>query len=64
MTPLKLAAEGLSGCLVTDVLEKEEDFFEGRLLERDDVCFSITDATAFFDVSAASALSSFLFSSL
>jgi len=64
ITPLKLPAEGLSGCLVSDVLEKDGDFFEGRFLAREDICFSIIAATAFFDGNVGSALSSCLFSSL
>lgn len=61
ITPLKLPAEGLSGCLVSDALEKDGDFFEGRFLVREDVCFSIID---FFDADVCSALSSCFFSSL
>lgn len=65
IAPLKLPA-GLSGCLISDVLEKDGDFFGGKFLAREDVCFSAIDAeaTAFFDAPINSvALSSFLFSS-
>lgn len=63
MTPLKLET-GLSGSLVTDVIDKAVGFFEGRFFGREEVCFSVPDATAFFDASVESALSSFLLSSL